>query len=369
MLDHFRFALIVFFISLILCGCATLPPGGDVPKSVSTAIDHPELTNLGLLFGIEADAHPGNSGFRLIPAGVDGFQLRMQMINAAERSLDLQYYIFHSDETGNLLTEAVLQAADRGVRVRVLVDDAETLAGDEQLSLLDAHPKIEIRIFNPFAYRGHAQLLRSLEFMFNASRLDYRMHNKLLVVDNAIALIGGRNIGDQFFQIDPESQFADDDVFVAGPMSRQLSSSFDEFWNCDMSIPNENLAGGESSPSALNARREILHRQNLQLQSAGNATLQPGASSLALRGIMAGHSPLIWAPAQLVYDSPDKNQVENTGKIGRLMQRLIADAEREVKMELLMITPYLVPGREGMQLLENLRQRQVHIRVLTNSLS
>ncbi|MDQ2962051.1 MAG: phospholipase D-like domain-containing protein [Pseudomonadota bacterium] len=138
------------------------------------------------------------------------------MINAAERTLDLQYFIFHQDETGQLLTDALLRAADRGVRVRVLVDDGETLEGDEQIAALEAHPQIEIRIFNPFVYRGHTTLFRAVEFAFTASRLDNRMHNKLLVVDNAIALLGGRNIGDQYFQVDPDSQFGDDDVFTAG---------------------------------------------------------------------------------------------------------------------------------------------------------
>ena len=159
------------------------------------------------------------------------------MINTAERTLDLQYFIFRQDETGQLLTDALLRAADRGVRVRLLIDDGDTLEGDEQIAALGTHPQIEIRIFNPFAYRGHAEILRAVEFAFNASRLDYRMHNKLLVVDNSIALIGGRNIGDQYFQVDPESQFGDDDVFTAGPIVSQLSKTFDEFWKSRFAVP------------------------------------------------------------------------------------------------------------------------------------
>ena len=212
-------------------------PAPTFQKTRHSALAHPEETRLGRQFENAAHEHDGNSGFRIIPVGADGFLVRMQMINAAERTLDLQYFIFRGDETGRLLTDAVLHAADRGVRVRVLIDDGETVAGDEQISALEAHPSVEIRIFNPFAYRGHSTLFRAIEFMFNASRLDYRMHNKLLVVDNAVALIGGRNIGDQYFQIDPESQFADDDVFAAGPIAQQLSATFDEFWNNALSIP------------------------------------------------------------------------------------------------------------------------------------
>ena len=152
-------------------------------------------------------------------------------------------------------TDALMRAADRGVRVRVLIDDGDTVAGDEQISALDAHPNIEIRIFNPFVYRGHSNLRRTIEFMFNASRLDYRMHNKLLVVDNAVALIGGRNIGNQYFQMDPDSQFADDDVFAAGPIAVQLSATFDEFWKSRFAVPATVLKPSQRSQDALAERR------------------------------------------------------------------------------------------------------------------
>jgi putative cardiolipin synthase len=188
----------------VVGGCAALPPGEDFPRSASAALPHPEETRLGAQLAQAARQHDGNSGFRIISVGVDGFLARAQMIDAAERTLDLQYYIFRGDDTGRLLTDALLRAADRGVRVRVLIDDGDTLAGDEQIIALNAHPAVEIRIFNPFAYRGHHRSLRDLEFMFNHSRLDYRMHNKLLVADNAVALVGGRNIDNQYFQMDPD---------------------------------------------------------------------------------------------------------------------------------------------------------------------
>jgi putative cardiolipin synthase len=255
--------LFIMLIVAILGGCATFPPGSDYPRTASSTLAHPEETRLGRQFVNAASAHDGNSGFRIIPVGADGFLTRMQMINAAERTLDLQYYIFRGDETGRQLTGAVLHAADRGLRVRVLVDDGETVAGDEQIAMLEAHTSIEIRIINPFAYRGHSSLFRATEFMFNTSRLDYRMHNKLLVVDNAIALVGGRNIGDQYFQIDPDSQFADDDLFVAGPVAQQLSATFDEFWNNALSIPVEALSGGKPSHADLREHREELGEERL----------------------------------------------------------------------------------------------------------
>ena len=232
-------------VLLLVGACSTLMPGADYPRVESVALDHPEETRLGARSAADAADHEGHSGFHILTAGVDGFLSRVQLIEAAEKTLDLQYFILRGDETGRLVTDALVRAADRGVRVRVLVDDGATLAGDEQLLTLDAHPRIEVRIFNPFDYRGGNQLLRGIDFLLNASRLDYRMHNKLLVADNAVALIGGRNIGNQYFQMDPESQFADDDVFSAGPIARRLSATFDEFWNSGMAIPARALARPE----------------------------------------------------------------------------------------------------------------------------
>lgn len=356
--------LIISFIS----GCASLPPGSDFPKRTSAALAHPEETRLGKQFESVARKNSGRSGFRIVPVGADGFLIRMQLINAAERTLDLQYFIFRGDETGRLLTGAVLRAADRGVRIRVLIDDGETVAGDDQITLLEAHPSVEIRIFNPFVYRGNLKLIRATEFTFNSSRLDYRMHNKLLVVDNAVALIGGRNIGDEYFQMDPEAQFADDDVFAAGPIASKISVTFDEFWNSPLSIPAEALSGGKSSHAALIEHREDLKEQHQQMKTEGVDYVKQVATGEPLHRILIGRLPLIWAYSQLVYDSPDKKKVEDGSRFGRLMNRTVANVTNAVQSELLMVTPYLIPGNEGMQLFKDLRQRKVRVRVLTNSL-
>ncbi len=212
-------------LACCLGGCVSLPPGSDYPKTRTVALPEPEATHLGRQFADAAHEHGTKAAYRIITVGVDGFLMRMEMINTAERTLDLQYYILHEDESGRLLTEALRRAADRGVRVRLLLDDGETVSGDEQIFAIAARANVEVRIFNPFAYRGHNQFIRATEYLFNHSRLDYRMHNKLIVADNSIALVGGRNIGDQYFQIDPQSQFADDDVFVGGPIVHELSGN------------------------------------------------------------------------------------------------------------------------------------------------
>ena len=362
-----RFAFHILILAL-MAGCATLPPGSDFPKTASSALAQPEETRFGRQFADAAREHGGNSGFRMLAVGVDGFLTRMQMINTAERTVDLQYFIFRADETGQLVTDAVLRAADHGVRVRVLIDDSETIAGDEQLLALDAHPQIEIRIFNPFAYRGHSMFFRALEFMFSGSRLDYRMHNKLMVVDNAIALIGGRNISDPYFEVDPKSQIADDDVFAAGPIVKALSGTFDEFWNCAIAIPVRALGKAKTSDAALAAYRKTLNEHRYQVKADGSDYASRVATGEPFAGMIAGRLPLVWAHAQLVYDSPDKKSVDKDGMVGSLMLRPVDKAVAAVQSELLMVTPYFIPGDEGMQLFGDLRKRDVRVRILTNSL-
>jgi len=364
--------VVVAMLVFSLGGCESLQPGANVPKSVSVALAHPEETHLGAQFGNEALAHGGDSAFRIISVGVDGFLMRAQMIDAAERTLDLQYFIFRGDETGRLLTDGLLRAADRGVRVRVLVDDGDTLTGDEQISALDTHPNVQVRIFNPFAYRGHSRLRRGLEFMFHASRLDYRMHNKLLVVDNAVALVGGRNIGNQYFQMDPESQFADDDVLAAGPIAMRLSATFDEFWNSPFAIPAAALDRHQSSAHALTERRgRAAGRSEQQMQTLNSDGIDYAArvaSGEPYAGVLSGRLPLVWAQAEVVSDSPDKKNIESGNRRGRLMARSVLKAAGAAQSEVLIVTPYLVPAADEFALLRNLRMRQVQVRILTNSL-
>lgn len=352
---RFRFS-VVLLTSLALGACAGRPPGADFPKHESVALAHPEGTDLGSQFGDAARRHPGDSAFREINVGADGFRARAQIIDAAQRTLDLQYYIFRGDETGRMLTDHLLRAAERGVRIRVLIDDGDTVAGDEQILRLNNYRSAELRIYNPAKYRGHVRFVRRLEFLLNAGRLDYRMHNKLLLADNAVALIGGRNIGNQYFQIDPESQFADDDVFAAGPIVPDLSRTFDEFWNSALAIPAEALGRAHHHSRA----------HGIKPGEIDYAALI--ASGEPFADIMSGKLPLAWAPAQLVYDSPDKKQVASGAVPGALMVPEVEKAIRAVQSEMLLVTPYLVPSDEELQALRELRERHVRVRVLSNSL-
>jgi putative cardiolipin synthase len=193
------------------------------------------------------------------------------------------------------------------------------------------------------------------------------MHNKLMVVDNAIALLGGRNIGDAYFQIDPEGQYADDDVFAAGPIVKELSITFDEFWNSDMAIPVRALAEATASDAALAEYRKVLADHHEEKKADGTDYASRVATGEPLAAMISGRLPLVWAHAQLVHDSPNKKRVKD-GMVGRLMHRPVAEAVAAVQSELLMITPYLIPGEEGVKLFGDLRKRNVRVRILTNSL-
>ena len=399
-LARYAVALFATLVLASLGGCATLPPGSSYPKASSVALPDPQSTALGRQFASATSRNGGRSGFHLVNVGVDGFLMRLEMINAAERTLDLQYYIFRGDESGRLLTDALSRVADRGVRVRVLVDDAETVAGDEQLLALSGHPAVEIRVFNPWAYRGHNEFLRDAEFILRHSRLDYRMHNKMLVADNAVALAGGRNVGDQYFQIDPESQFADDDVFIGGPITRELSSRFDEYWNSPLAIAAEALAHRDPKDLVASSTRLLATARARKVKAAGFNYDGKLAAGEPLAGILSGKVPLAWADAQFVCDTPDKKSAVAKAKAahsnearsgagsaaaaasapasgavpkpgsapGDLMYEPVFQLANQAKSELIIVTPYFVPSKDELRLLESRRQQQVSVRVLTNSL-
>jgi putative cardiolipin synthase len=343
---------------LLLSACATVQPGRDYPRTASTALAHPETTAFGSRFDALARAHAGASAFHILTAGVDGLLARVQMIDAAQKSLDLQYYIFRGDTTGHLILDALTRAAARGVAIRLLVDDGDTAQGDEQVLALRTQPGAQVRVFNPFRYRGHNRLLRALEFVGNSARLDYRMHNKLLVVDNSLALIGGRNIGNEYFQIDPQFQVADDDVFVAGPLVHTLSASFDEYWNSDLAVPAAALAHDAA---------ERIGRHKPRARVGGIDYTARIASGEPFASFLDGKIPLVWAPAEVLCDSPDKKQTD-AGAPGQIMARAVLAAARDVTSEFLMINPYIVPTKGESAMLQELRQRSVRVGIVTNSL-
>ncbi len=347
---------LTLLVVVMLAGCASQPKG--IGKPVSTALEDPRETQLGRQFLDLSQTHSGLAGFYLIQPGADGLAARVQIVRNAQRTLDLQYFIFRGDETGTLLREELRHAAGRGVRVRILVDDGDTMASDEQLLRLDGYPNMEVRVFNPFDYRGHNRVLRNLDLLFHKSRLDYRMHNKLLVSDDGVALIGGRNVGNQYFQLDPASQFADDDVFVGGPLVQSLSKSFDEFWNSDLVVPARALGQKPYHPPAV---IPVVRGAGIDYQARID-TGEPYAS------LISGRQPLVWAPAKVIYDSPEKQFIEKRKQLGRLMSQAVEAEIADTRTELLLVSPYFVPSNRELELLEKAPDRGTSAKALTNSL-
>jgi putative cardiolipin synthase len=359
-------------LALVLSACSVLPTDSTMPlgayaaKSESVALPNPEQTKLGQRLEPLAKEHAGNSGFRLIPSGVGCFHARIEMAAFAAKTLDVQYFIIQSDDTGRLFIEALLDAADRGVRVRILLDDSNAVGRDAEIGVLTAHPNIELRVFNPFSYRGPLEFMRSAEFALNEARLTYRMHNKLFVVDNELAIIGGRNIGDSYFAADAAMEFGDYDLLVAGPMVRQLSGSFDAFWNSQLAVPLQNLVIFKPTAERLDAYRQSLRKHHAEME--GSTYTRPAGDGGPVANVLSGKRPFIWAHAEWIYDSPEKGKVESGKQAGTLLWERVERAAATVRSELLVASPYLVPSDDGMRLLTGLRARNVRVRVLTNSL-
>lgn len=359
-------------LALALAACSvlptesTLPVGAYLARPESLALANPEQTKLGVQLEPRAREHPGTSGFRLIPNGIGCFHARMEMAGLAEKTLDVQYFAIQSDDTGRLFIKGLLDAADRGVRVRILLDDSNAVGRDAEIGALTAHPNIELRVFNPFSYRGPLEFMRAAEFALNEKRLNYRMHNKLFVADNEIALIGGRNIGDAYFAASQAMEFGDYDLLIAGPMVRRLSDSFDAFWNNQLSTPLQNLVVFKPTKERLDAYRESLRSHYAKMQ--GSTYTRPVSEGGPVANILSGKRPLIWAPGEAIYDNPDKVKGGWAQVAGQLLRERVERAAAEVRSDLLIASPYLVPGEDGLRLLTGLRARNVRVRILTNSL-
>ena len=354
---------------LALAGCATLPPGADHPRTPSTSLAPPLPTPLGTQAEAQARSHPGLSGGRLLARGVDGLVLRTQMVRAAQRSLDVQYYIFVEDYTGRVLLDAVLDAAQRGVRVRILIDDLN-LHGRPQtretLAALDHHDNIEMRVFNPFAYRGDNAAVHAVDALLNARRVNHRMHNKLMVADNAVALVGGRNISDDYFEVGTSpKRFGDFDLAVVGPVVPALSENFDAFWNCALAVP---LAAVEtvSGYRAAEAKREVAEDNAARDMPDLARRIESGE---LLSSLMSGRLAMAWGRAQVVADSPEKAQNNAGDGSDSPTAKALASQLRAVERELVVISPYVIPGDDGLATIRALRERNVRVRVLTNSLA
>jgi len=345
---------------LVLGGCATV--NFDYPKTESRFDPDTADTFMGKRVAPSIAAHPGESAFLMQSDGVDALAARIVGAFQAERTIDVQYYLIKADPIGLVFIEALLKAADRGVRVRVLIDDVFTAGYDEGMAALDEHPNVEIRIFNPVA-RGGSRFLNGLS---EAGRVNRRMHNKTFIVDNQAAIIGGRNVAAEYFAGRKDRNFGDLDVTCFGPVVQDLSIMFDTYWNDRFAVPIDALVDLPDNLPEIQARlREQFKASRKALDKTPYAEALVGS---VWKLEQVGEKEFDWAPYELVYDPPEKIRNKNLDPDDGILSPL-RDAVNSAQESVMILTPYFVLRKPGMALMQQLIDRGIEVRVVTNSLA
>lgn len=347
---------------LLVTACATLPV--DRPSSSSTAFSDPESTSLGQMLSPYADRDPSRSGFALLDTGRDALKARLAAIDMADQAIDLQYYIWNSDYAGRLLAQKVLQAADRGVRVRLLIDDFNVGDRDKHLSAMDVHPSVDVRIYNPNVAR--TGLAKGLLFVTDFGRLNQRMHNKSMVVDGSLSIVGGRNIGDEYFDLDDEMNFRDRELLAVGPIVAEVSQGFDKYWNGTRSFSISEIADATSDPGDLTERRALWRSPLLDRPQLRYPVPEGRAAARTYLATLA--STLVWAEAEFLMDEVLDIDQTDGDKLKAVAQKISALAQA-TQNEVLIESAYLVLGEPAVSILRNMRDRGVKVEALTNSLA
>ena len=342
---------------LLLGGCA-LPPMPDRPASHALEATQAAQTSLGQAVAPQVLQHPGQSGIYPLPDPVEAFAARMLLARTAERSLDVQYYIWRADQTGTLLLQALVAAADRGVRVRLLLDDGGTSGMDGMLAALALHPQIEVRLFNPFVVRKP----KPLGYLTDFGRANRRMHNKSFTADNRVGIVGGRNVGDEYFGATDGVLFSDLDVLVVGPVVPEVSQDFDRYWASPSAYPAQTIlpAVGTTELQALGTEAK-----RIEESEAAQAYMQSVRDTPFIQHLLEQKLNMAWSPTTLVSDDPLKGlgQAKRNGLLVRQLNEVIGTPQRSVAL----VSPYFVPTAAGVQTLGHLRQKGLRVRVMTNA--
>jgi putative cardiolipin synthase len=344
---------------LLLSACTTVD--FDHPRTASRAYDRSRETYLSRqVVALEA-SHPDQSGFYLLDDGIDALSARLLLAKRAEQTIDAQYYFLLDDETSHVFLAQLLEAADRGVRVRLLLDDIQTKGYDRGMDAFDAHPNFEIRIFNPFARRK----ARELDFLTDFGRANRRMHNKSFTVDGVVTVVGGRNIGAEYFAAREDVNFTDLDLMGVGPVARDVGAAFDDYWNSEFALPVAALVEPQTGPDAgLDALRE---RAKTAVEEFKQTHYAEALRRTVLEQIDLEASELAWADYRVVYDAPEKAEGGGTGERDALTEPLAA-AIAGGRSELFVTSPYFVPLAGGVEYFQELRDRGVDVLIWTNSL-
>lgn len=350
----------ILLAMLSLGACAGLPKGGQ--RAPSTAFKDNGSTALATAVRPRVAAHPGQSGLHTLLDGREALAARLALADAAQRSLDVQYFIWNKDMSGKVLLEHLFRAADRGVRVRLLLDDLGVMPSDATLLAIDSYPNLEVRMFNPVALRSP----RLLGMIADFGRINKRMHNKSFTADGVVSIVGGRNIGDEYFEAHAMMNLADLDVAVIGPVVKEVSDQFDLYWNNKSAIPIAALARQNTTPGQFAAKRAGLVAHHETAQSSAYA--QSLRDTEFARQLKARSVSYLWGTATIVEDHPDKVATSANRTETHLAPQLrnIVD---QTKRELFLVSPYFVPGKNGVELLASACRRGVRVVVITNSLA
>lgn len=351
--------LAIFAVVGILFYNRPLP---EWPKTPSYALQDTD-TDLYQRIKPRLEEHPGQNGFILLESGLDAFAARMALIEAAESSLDLQYYMWHGDDTGQLLVDRLIEAADRGVRVRLLVDDLKSFGVEQGALNLNAHPNIEVRFFNPFRSRG--TISKFLNYLFELGRMDHRMHNKVFVADNIAGVVGGRNIGDEYFEAKEDLSFNDLDFLFAGPIAQEASKSFDAYWNSPWTAPADALFETEQAPNLEQIRTNMLAHRKAMKDSVYVRHLK---ESTLIKELIEGSTRMDWAEAIFLADPPEKVATDPEEFKKHRLTRQLEPLIKRGNESLYALSPYFVPRENGTQFFTDLSEQGWDVRILTNSL-
>ena len=363
--------LLAFFsLGAVLTGCATALPGVDREAIASEAIESSDSTSLGRI-ATASLPEPGMSGFRLMAMVAISLDSRVQLAQRAEESLDVQYYHIENDETGRWFLRALRDAAKRGVRVRLLVDDLYTGGQDALFLGLAAHKNVQVRIFNPFCCaRDRGQTGRFLASLGDISRVNHRMHNKLFIADGAMAVIGGRNVANEYYLRGASENFIDLDAFVIGNVLPAMEALFDRYWNSRAVYPLEAIAKtGRSKAELLTFFEEETGPAKTPAPQPLNSTDVLGYAPIA-DDLDVGRLGLHWGSAYVFADHPDKPFESLAGDelLETSVTYNVLEAVGMAQREVVASSPYFVPGVKGMKFLKQLRDRGVKVTVMTNSL-
>jgi putative cardiolipin synthase len=346
---------------LALGGCASLPDNSN--RTESLHYSDTDDTPLGQLVEQTLPAQAeGESGYLLLSDGLDAFVARAVLAQRAERSIDTQYYMWHDDEVGNLLAYQLLKAADRGVRVRLLLDDIDEGGRDINIAVYDGHPNIAVRIFNPFGRNTG----RTLQYVTGFGKQTRRAHNKSFTVDSQATILGGRNIGDEYFSADPNLEFADLDVLAIGPVARDVSRSFDEYWNSPLSYPIATLLN--TRPAEADIQQGQQRVADFTAADKDSPYMQRLADSDLSNSIRNESVEFLWGTGKVYADPPEKLS-QSTGDRDYQMWTDVKPYMAAAQQEVIILSPYFVPGKSGVAFLKQLRERGVRVRILTNSLA